>query len=104
SLAKSATGEFVVESKASPTTSKALNGVYRCQMHFQKLVQWLRSHGVTARKPIHELRKEVGAIIASEQGIYAASRHLRHGDIQITAAIYADKKQRIVPRFQTLNG
>jgi integrase len=98
-----ATGEFVIESKSTPTTSKAVKGAYRCQTHFQKLVKWLRGLGVTARKPIHELRKEVGAIIASEQGIYAASRHLRHGDIQITAAIYADKKQRIVPKFQPLN-
>ncbi|MBK1883785.1 tyrosine-type recombinase/integrase [Luteolibacter pohnpeiensis] len=103
-FSKTATGEFVIESKADPSTNKALKGAYRCQTHFQKLVRWLRSQGVTARKPIHELRKEVGAIIASEQGIYAASRHLRHGDIQITAAIYADKKQRIIPRFELFNG
>lgn len=103
-FAKQATGEFVIESRADPTTSKASKGGYRCQTHFQKLIKWLRGRGVAARKPIHELRKEVGAIIASEQGIYAASRHLRHGDIQITAAIYADKKQRIIPRFQSLNG
>ena len=49
-----------------------------------------------AQKPIHTLRKEVGALIASEQGIYAASRYLRHSDIQVTAAYYADKKRKIV--------
>ncbi|MEZ5300778.1 MAG: hypothetical protein R3F11_08995 [Verrucomicrobiales bacterium] len=48
--------------------------------------------GVTARKPFHELRKELGAIIASEQGIYAAQRMLRHRHIGTTAAYYADRK------------
>jgi hypothetical protein len=56
-------------------------------------LKWLRAQGIRATKPIHELRKEVGSIIASTHGIYAASRYLRHGDIQITAAIYVDMIQ-----------
>jgi len=39
----------VIESNASPTTSKAPKGQYRCQAHFGKLVRWLRGHEVTAR-------------------------------------------------------
>ena len=41
------------------------------------------------------MRKESGSLIASSQGIYAASRHLRHRDIAVTAAHYADKKTRV---------
>jgi hypothetical protein len=52
---------------------------------------------VRAPKPIHELRKEIGSIIASEEGIFAASRYLRHSDIRITSAIYADQKKAIIP-------
>ncbi len=54
--------------------------------------RWLRERGVAAHKPIHEFRKEVGSIIGGEDGILAASRSLRHSDIRITSAIYADQK------------
>jgi hypothetical protein len=40
------------------------------------------------------LRKELGALITQEHGIYAASRALRHSNVAITAAHYADKKAR----------
>jgi len=53
-------------------------------------------NGVESKRPIHELRKEVGSLIADEHGIYAASRFMRHADIRITAASYLDKKKRIV--------
>ncbi|MGE9268113.1 MAG: site-specific integrase [Verrucomicrobiales bacterium] len=93
---RQATGAFVIEAKssASPTVSTSR---YRCQQHLNILKNWLRSQGVTATKPIHELRKEVGSIIASEDGIFAASRYLRHSDIRITSSIYADQKKRITP-------
>jgi integrase len=32
---------------------------YRCTMIFKELIAWLRSHGVSSKRPIHELRKEV---------------------------------------------
>ncbi|MFT5465755.1 MAG: integrase [Verrucomicrobiales bacterium] len=93
-LAEQATGEFVIE---SPGRVDRSIGSYRCQPHLHTLLQWLRANGVDAQKPIHTLRKEVGSIIASEQGIFAASRYLRHSDIRITSAIYADKKQAVIP-------
>ena len=68
---------------------------YRCADTFKRLNAWLRSKGVTANKPLHELRKELGALIATQHGIYAASRFLRHGDITTTARHYADQKTRI---------
>jgi hypothetical protein len=49
---------------------------------------------VTAKKPLHELRKELGALITSKYGIYAASRVLRHADLSTTAAHYTDLKTR----------
>jgi hypothetical protein len=48
-------------------------------------------------KPLHTMRKEIGSIMASEHGIFAASRYLRHSDIRITSAIYADKKKAVTP-------
>ena len=60
------------------------------------MVWWLRRHGVNAEKPLHTLRKESGALVVSREGVYAASRHLRHRDIAVTSAHYADKKSRTV--------
>ena len=47
-------------------------------------------------KALHVLRKEAGAIVVTREGIFAASQFLRHGDIAVTAAHYADKKTRTV--------
>lgn len=94
----SSTGIFVVESD-SPPTSNNQHRRYRCRRSLKQLRTWLKMQGVTAKKPIHELRKEVGSIIADEHGIHAASRFLRHSNIQITASYYVDKKSRIIPTF-----
>lgn len=51
----------------------------------------LREHD----KPLHTLRKEAGSIVCQQRDIYAASRFLRHADIQVTAEHYLDKKERI---------
>jgi integrase len=61
----------------------------------QALADWLRAQGMEERKYLHTLRKEFGSLVAQEHGIYAASRALRHSDIQVTAKHYLDKKQRI---------
>lgn len=90
------TALFVIES-----ARKAKNGgrsrSYRCEPIFERVLAWLRKEGVTDPKPLHTLRKEIGSIIASEHGIHAASRYLRHSDIRITAAIYTDKKKTVTP-------
>jgi integrase len=91
------TSTFVVESDKQPKASGA-SRFYRCDAHFKMLTTWLRGKGVDSIKPLHTLRKEVGSIIASEHGIFEASRFLRHSDIRITSAIYADKKKVITPR------
>ena len=86
--------QFILKSEYPPK-SDSLRPYYRARETFKRLYTWLRSKGIKANKPLHELRKEVGAVIASEQGIFAASVFLRHSDITTTARHYADQKTRI---------
>lgn len=67
---------------------------YRCAGHFRALTGWLRSKGVTVQKPLQELRKEFGSLVLARAGLYAASAALRHSNPKVTAAHYADPKQR----------
>ena len=91
-----ACGQFVIEGVDAVNGSSHLPWArYRCEVVFERTTWWLRRHGVEGEKPLHALRKESGSLIASSQGIYAASRHLRHRDIAVTAAHYADKKTRV---------
>lgn len=87
-------GQFVIESSRQPRHNQSRTN-YRCEPSFDALYAWLRAKGVKARKPLHELRKELGAILASTQGIFAAQSVLRHAQISTTADYYTDKKQRI---------
>jgi hypothetical protein len=89
-----ATGLFVIEADAEPRTD-ASYAHYRAKAHFDALIKWLKSKGVTALKPLHEMRKEFGSQLCAKYGIYAASRMLRHADIAITAAHYVDQKERV---------
>jgi len=85
---QSSKGQFVIAENLSAQTSVTTSS-YRCQKHINVLKTWLRDQGIEAT--------EVGSIIASEEGIFAASRYLRHSDIRITSSIYADQKNRITP-------
>jgi integrase len=93
-----AKGQFVIAAlKAGEgEASRSWGNRYRCGTVFEKVNAWLRAHGVEGNKAIHTLRKEAGAILATRDGIFAASQFLRHADIAITAAYYADKKTRTV--------
>ena len=97
-LRKKSKGEFVISSDREPRRHEGSNW-YRCDDVFTNLINWLRKNGVKSKKPLHELRKEVGSIIAKDFGIFEASRFLRHRDIRVTASIYVDKKQKVVPKF-----
>jgi integrase len=88
---------FVIESTKQPRTNTKARD-YRCEEVFKRVLSWLRAQGVESMKPLHTLRKEIGSIIASEHGIFEASRYLRHSDIRITSAIYADKKKVVTPK------
>jgi integrase len=86
--------QFILVSDRPPRP-ESVRAYYRCLPTFERLNAWLRSKGIGANKPLHELRKELGALIVTEHGIYAASRFLRHSDISTTARHYADQKTRI---------
>lgn len=96
-----AKGAFVINS-SRPPRHEASRVNYRCEPHFDVLYAWLRKQGVTARKPLHELRKELGAVLASQHGIFAAQSVLRHAQISTTAAYYTDKKRRITAGLGSL--
>jgi integrase len=88
---------FVIESPNAPRAERKAR-CYRCNAVFERVNEWLRVQGVDTMKPLHTMRKEIGSIIASEHGIFEASRYLRHSDIRITSAIYADKKKTVTPK------
>jgi integrase len=90
------TGAFVIDAEGAESGPKRWGQHYRAGAVFDRLTAWLRKHGVTARKPLHELRKELGALVTAEHGIYAASRVLRHSDVSTTARHYTDLKTRPV--------
>jgi integrase len=81
--------------RVRPARNDSARAYYRCKPVFDRLNEWLRSKGVKANKPLHEMRKEIGALVATAHGIYAASQFLRHGDITTTARHYAQHKARI---------
>jgi integrase len=87
-------GAFVLETppRAKFDHAGRQSRTYRCDSTHLALIEWLRSKGVPGRRPIHTLRKEIGSVIASREGIFAASRYLRHSDIRITSRLYADTK------------
>ena len=88
--------QFVIAGDGEGSGPKKWGQNYRAGAVFDRLTAWLRKHGVTARKPLHELRKELGALVTAEHGIYAASRVLRHSNVATTAAHYTDLKTRPV--------
>lgn len=85
---------FVLETPKLCRTSfkKHKSRTYRCDATHAALIEWLRKNGVNGKRPMHTLRKEIGSIIATREGIFAASRYLRHSDIRITSRLYADSK------------
>ena len=85
---------FIIVSDRKPRNDSA-RVYYRCEPVFDRLTAWLRNKGVNANKPLHEMRKEIGALVATKHGIFAASRFLRHSDITTTARFYAQHKARI---------
>ncbi len=87
-------GRFVVQSDSLPRPEQGYHH-YRCQKDFEGLTEWLRSKGIKAKSPIHALRKEFGSLICDKGGIYAASRALRHSNIQVTSQHYLDGKRRV---------
>lgn len=93
-LKDGATGDFVIESARNPREA-TYGASYRCEPAFNVLNAWLRSQGITARKPLHELRKQARSLVARDGGLYDAQKFLRHASPTTTAAFHLDKKKRI---------
>jgi integrase len=93
-----AEGVFVLSSKNNPIHN-ATWAHYRCQKDFIALNKWLRDRGISEQKPLHTLRKEYGAQICRDHGIYVASRALRHSSTSVTEKHYVDSKAMVVPNF-----
>ena len=93
-----ASGPFVLEARKAVACEPSCEGKtrYRCASAFERVNRWLRAYGITGHKPLHTLRKEAGSLVVTRDGIFAASSFLRHRDIAVTAAHYADKKTRTV--------
>jgi len=77
--------DFVLQGRA-PRLDAGL-GEYRAEA-WEPLSKWLRSKGVTARLPLHELRKMSGSFIAKIAGLEAARQHLGHRSVATTSASY----------------
>ena len=89
-----ARSNFVIESSSLLNKKHATRQHYRAQKVFKRLNAWLRKHGVTSQKPLHELRKECGSLVNRKHGLTAAKDVLRHGDIATTAGHYIDRQHR----------
>src|SRR5262249_24203995 len=76
---------------------------YRVQNVFDRVTAWLRGHGVTSKKPLHELRKELGGLITAAHGIYDESQVLREADFATPESHTQDLKMRpTIPRGEWL--
>jgi integrase len=90
-----AKSNFVIESRVAPRLDVTTWQHYRTTSIAERLIKWLRAKGVNTNNPLHCLRAEAGSQVAAAEGIYAASRFLRHGNIQVTADHYLDKRKRV---------
>jgi integrase len=97
--------KFVIEPDTPEAKKTSWGAVYRAKKTWSHLVSWLRTKGVDAQKPIHELRKEFGSLYATHHGIYVASTLLRHAKVSTTEAFYADLKDKpVLPIGKMLQG
>jgi integrase len=90
------TNAHVVEGAGIAGGKKKWGEHYRADAAFARLIAWLRANGVNVRKPIQELRREFGSLVATQHGIYASQKVLRHSSVTTTAKYYADIKERPV--------
>jgi integrase len=84
---------FVIDSPNEAQPDATYNH-YRCSHLFDKLIVWLKEHGVSGTKPLHQLRKEFGSLVCAAHGVYVASAMLGHSDISVTANHYLERKGR----------
>lgn len=84
---------FVVPSRLAPRRETAYHH-YRCEPVFDRVLAWLKAHGVQGRKPLHQLRKEYGSLINEKYDLVTAKELLRHSSVAVTAAHYVEARKR----------
>lgn len=84
---------YVVEPDTEHPRTRAAQ-CYRAKATFDRVITWLRTHGVLSAKPLHTLRKEFGSLVADAGDIHQAMLQLRHAQISTTQAFYADRRNR----------
>lgn len=84
---------FVVPSRRAPKRTESYHH-YRCEPIFDRVLVWLKAHGVSGRKPLHALRKEYGSPINEKYDLVTAKELLRHSSVAITAAHYVGNRKR----------
>jgi integrase len=87
--------EFVINSPVAARPHAVSYHHYRCNRVFKRTNAWLHEQGISARTPLHALRKEFGSLICARAGIFAASVALRHSNISLTRDYYVEKKHPI---------
>lgn len=95
-LRPAATGLFVIESPYPPPPFGIRDRRCRCRDVFGRLISWLRVNGVNGNKPLHELRKEFGSIVARKSDLFTASRMLGHANLDVTQHFYTESRNRVV--------
>lgn len=102
-------GPFVL--RGPKPRRNSTHSAYRCEKTFRYLIAWLKKYETSGgqrpfenvQKPLHEIRKEVGAILATRHGIFAAQRFLRHAEITTTERFYSDQKERFTTGLSLSN-
>jgi integrase len=84
---------FVVASPRAPRRTTTYEH-YRCEPIFDRVLVWLKEHGVRGRKPLHALRKEYGSLINEKYDLVTAKELLRHSSVAVTAAHYVENRKR----------
>ena len=85
---------FVVPAGRRKPTHTTSHQYYRCEPVFDRVLVWLRKHGVRGPKPLHALRKEYGSLIHEKFDLVTAKELLRHSSVAITAAHYVENRKR----------
>lgn len=61
----------------------------RLEQTFRRVSQWMRELGWETQKAIHEFRAYAGCQVAMRDGIYKASKWLRHSTVSVTEKHYS---------------
>jgi integrase len=67
-----------------------------------RAIGWLRRKGLDMDKPLHQLRREFGSIIAQEADLFTASKALRHSSLAVTASVYVEHRKRVAPDIKAM--